>query len=128
MAREPILATIQVMLQLKNRTEAGLILLVLIAVLKFLKEETYAVLNMRLEVLSSNKCEDLALRLARICVRCMKLPGSSLLVDCSPEQRNNFIDFYVALLYKHKLFTEIRDEVSWQQVCSLSLSLSLYFF
>ncbi|KAF4533507.1 hypothetical protein B566_EDAN000992, partial [Ephemera danica] len=61
----------------------------------FCNAENSLLLIMRLEVLTGAKCEDIALKLARIYARCLRLPGSSLHVECSPEHRNELIDFYV---------------------------------
>lgn len=90
-------------------------------------EESW-LLIMRLEVLTGSKCEDIALKLARICMRCLKLPGSSLYQDCPQETKNQLIDFYIALLFKFKLIDEIVNEVSESNAFGSILFFYLHFF
>ncbi|KAG8237166.1 hypothetical protein J437_LFUL016650 [Ladona fulva] len=80
-------------------------------VIDFCLSEKDSMLFVRLETLCDSKCEDLALKLARACLRCLKLSDTRFRNVCTPDELNFILDLYIFLLYKFKNVQEIIHEL-----------------
>lgn len=69
------------------------------------------VLMMRLELLCESRCEDLAMKLAEVCLRCLHLPGSRFRENVQESQLDYIRDIYLALLFRFKRSQDIIAEV-----------------
>lgn len=67
---------------------------------------------MRLKKLCDSHCEDLALRFANACLRCLRLPESrDFHVITTEDQKRYILDIYIALLHKYQRTQEILNEL-----------------
>ncbi len=71
--------------------------------LEFCLAEKAILLSIRLDVLCDAKCEDFALKLVSQCRRCLRLDDDQRLIEASTaEQRDNWLDLHLAILYNYK--------------------------
>lgn len=67
---------------------------------------------MRLKKLCDSRCEDLALRFAKACMRCLRMKEKhNFHLLTTQDQKRYILDIYIALLHKYKQTQEIISEV-----------------
>ncbi|KAK8389574.1 hypothetical protein O3P69_008937 [Scylla paramamosain] len=77
--------------------------------IKYISNETWEVVRVRVDTMVESRCEELAFRVLKVCIRCIRLrsegKGVPLYTD---EDHNHFVDLYFVLLYKfqRKAFLE----------------------
>ncbi|GLV43283.1 uncharacterized protein CBL_14039 [Carabus blaptoides fortunei] len=80
--------------------------------LKYFSSEHGYLVGMRLKKLCDSHCEDLALRLANACLRCLRLPESQhFLAVTTEDQKRYILDIYIALLHRYKRTHDIINEL-----------------
>ncbi|XP_071439268.1 platelet binding protein GspB-like isoform X2 [Hetaerina americana] len=80
-------------------------------VLEFCLAEKESMIFIRLETLCDSKCEDLALKLARACVQCLRSSDTRFHDACTKDEHYYILDLYIFLLYKFKNVQEIINEL-----------------
>ena len=64
--------------------------------------ENPVLLSVRLDILCESDCEDIALRLVKVCRKCSSAKDTRFSAMCSPVQLEHWLDLHVALLYYDK--------------------------
>lgn len=68
--------------------------------------ENPVLLSVRLDILCESDCEDIALRLVKVCRKCSSAKDTRFSAMCSPAQLEHWLDLHVALLHYEKRITE----------------------
>jgi len=88
----------------------------------FFLEEKPTLLNLRLETLCDSKCLDMALKLVKVCRKCLANSDSRFLKSCSDEVIDYWLDMHMALIYYYdhiefiQQLKQLTDEVKCQVV------------
>ncbi|XP_042879098.1 mucin-17-like isoform X2 [Penaeus japonicus] len=78
---------------------------------KYISNESWEVVRVRVDTMVESRCEELAFRVLKICVRCIRLRSEGMEVPLyTDEDHNHFVDLYFVLLYKFQRKTFL-DEV-----------------
>ncbi|CAL4107911.1 unnamed protein product, partial [Meganyctiphanes norvegica] len=82
-------------------------------VIKYIEAETWEVIRVRVDtMMESKKCEDLAFRILKVCLRCIELKNDTARPEIphyTDEDHNHFMDLYFGLLYKEDQITFVRE-------------------
>ncbi|XP_042226561.1 uncharacterized threonine-rich GPI-anchored glycoprotein PJ4664.02-like isoform X2 [Homarus americanus] len=69
--------------------------------IKYISNETWEVVRVRVDTMIESRCEELAFRVLKVCIRCIRLRSEGLEVPhFTDEDHNHFVDLYFVLLYK----------------------------
>ncbi|XP_037801303.1 uncharacterized protein LOC119596200 [Penaeus monodon] len=83
---------------------------------KYISNESWEVVRVRVDTMVESRCEELAFRVLKICVRCIRLRSEGMEVPLyTDEDHNHFVDLYFVLLYKFQRKTFL-DEVAQRTI------------
>ncbi|XP_045102614.1 mucin-17-like isoform X1 [Portunus trituberculatus] len=77
--------------------------------IKYISNESWEVVRVRVDTMVESRCEELAFRVLKVCIRCIRLRSEGMGVPLyTDEDHNHFVDLYFVLLYKfqRKAFLE----------------------
>ncbi|XP_045603213.2 LOW QUALITY PROTEIN: serine-rich adhesin for platelets [Procambarus clarkii] len=82
--------------------------------IKYISNETWEVVRVRVDTMIESRCEELAFRVLKVCIRCIRLRSEGMEVPLyTDEDHNHYVDLYFALLYKFQRKSFL-DEVTAQ--------------
>ncbi|XP_050737679.1 mucin-17-like isoform X2 [Eriocheir sinensis] len=68
---------------------------------KYISNESWEVVRVRVDTMIESRCEELAYRVLKVCIRCIRLRSEGMGVPLyTDEDHNHFVDLYFVLLYK----------------------------
>ncbi|XP_053636193.1 serine-rich adhesin for platelets isoform X2 [Cherax quadricarinatus] len=69
--------------------------------IRYISNETWEVVRVRVDTMIESRCEELAFRVLKVCIRCIRLRSEGMEVPLyTDEDHNHYVDLYFVLLYK----------------------------
>ena len=94
----------------------------LFTAMAFCLEEQPVLLNLRLDTLCESNCLDMALKLVKVCRKCLTNSDPRFLEACPDDVKDHWLDMHVALIYRYdqaefiQLLKQLADDVACQLV------------